>query len=136
MKKRPQPILRFELQRAAGDCAIACLATISGKSYEDILVAAAKEKKVGCAPHETGLYMTAVVSIAKRIGYPLKKKRKCDFQKDKGILSVEFGNGLRLPHVIVLLAGLLFETDGSVWLPWEYKKAHRAKFGSILIPDV
>jgi hypothetical protein len=131
-----QPILKFEPQRASGDCGISCLATLSGKSYEDILVAAATEKRAGRSPHESGLYMTSIVNIAKRVGYPLRKKRNCNLLTDKGILAINYSNVLRLPHVVVLMCGMLFDTDCSVWLPSTYKKAHRARFGCILIPDL
>jgi hypothetical protein len=34
------------------------------------------------------------------------------------------------------MSGLIFDTDATAWIPVEYKRAKRAKFGSILVPDV
>jgi hypothetical protein len=128
---RRDPILRLERQRAEGDCAIACLASITGRSYEDVLIEAAKEK--GRSPHEEGLYLSAIIRVAERLGYPVRNKRPVNLVKDKGIVSVHYCAGHE--HVLILMAGLIFETfDCTVWLPEEYQKEHRAKFTSVLVP--
>jgi hypothetical protein len=58
-------MFRFEIQRASGECGIACLATLTGKSYEYVLVEASREKKaVGKRPHENGLFLSNIVRIA------------------------------------------------------------------------
>ncbi len=128
------PLLRFELQRTTGDCGIACISMITGIPYEDVLVSVAEDRRYGALPHRTGLWLTNMMAIAKKLGCPLRKKRVCNFVMDKGILAVEMPT---LGHVVVLMSGLIFEPDdASVWLPIDYKRRHRAKFGSILIPNV
>jgi ABC-type bacteriocin/lantibiotic exporter with double-glycine peptidase domain len=136
MKKPPAfPLLKLEMQRGE-DCGLACIASITGYRYEDVLSEASRKRPVGCFPHETGLYLSEIVRIAKQLGCTLKKKRVCNFDKDEGILSVDWKSGSRFNHhVVVVVQGLIFDlSDMSVWMPSDYQKSHRAKFGSVLIP--
>ncbi len=130
------PLLKLEFQRGE-DCGIACIASITGYRYEDVLATASRKKPVGCFPHETGLYLSEIGRIAAQLGCPLKKKRKCNFEKDEGILSVDWKSGSRYcNHVVVVVKGLIFDlSDLSVWVPEDYKKSHKATFGSMLIPS-
>ena len=93
------------------------------------MAAAAEERR----PHTNGLYLSQIERVARAIGYPLRRKNPCDFHNDKGILHVQFKNGDL--HVVILMAGLIFDTDDlTVWLPAEYKAAKRIKYRAILVP--
>lgn len=135
MKKTcPLPLLKLEMQRGQ-DCGLACIASITGYRYEDVLAEASRKEPVGCFPHENGLYLSDMIRIAKRLGCSLKKKQTCNFSKDEGILAVGTRNKRFTHHVVVVVKGLVFDcSDMTVWEPEEYKKANKAKFGSILIP--
>ena len=127
------PALKLQVQRSDGDCCIASLATLTGISYEDILIEAAKEQK---KPHADGLFFTDLMRIAKRVNYPLRKK-KVNFLKDIGLLDVRlYSNSPNMNlHCVVLMAGMIYDmSDGTVWLPQEFKKRYRAQFGAILVP--
>jgi hypothetical protein len=142
-REKPTALLRIEPQRADGDCCLASLATLLGLPYETVLAEAVRyrtRKKHGLRgkyPHHTGMFFTELITIAKRLGYPMRKKRRCDTVKDKGILSVLINKGSlgAEHHAVVLMAGLIFDLDERmVWLPKPYLRAHRAKLESILVP--
>jgi hypothetical protein len=141
-KPKPQPLLRFEPQRADADCCVASLATLLGVSYETILVEAArlrskKKGKRNIHPHDTGMYFSELVKIAKALGRPLRYKGRCNLKKDQGVLSVLMGKGglTSRHHAVVYVAGLIFDlSDCTVWLPEIYRRQFRAKFESILVP--
>ena len=128
------PVLRLQPQRAGGDCGISCLSSITGLSYEDVLVEAAGEN---IRPHENGLYLNAMIRIAGRLGYPLRKKRVCNFFFDKGILDVTLKHRKTHDHhVVILMGGLIFDmSDATVWTPTAFKSRWKAEFGSILVPS-
>jgi hypothetical protein len=133
-KARFTPSLRIQMQRASGDCCIASLATLTGIAYEDVLIEAAKERKV---PHNIGLFFTDLLRVAERLKYPMRKKARVNFFKDKGILDARLFHNMphASNHAVILMAGLIFDqSDGSVWIPDEFRKRYQAKFGMILVP--
>lgn len=131
---KPLPVLKLELQRGE-DCGLACIASIIGVRYENVLAEASRVKPTGY-PHTAGLYLSDMIRIADRLGLKLRKKRACNLEKDEGILTIAWKKNRFTHHVVVLVKGLIFDlADMTVWEPNEYAKAHRAKFGAILIPE-
>jgi hypothetical protein len=130
------PVIRVQIQRAAGDCCVASLASITGLSYEDVLAETSKDCN---RPHDTGMYFKDIMRVAKRLNYPMRYKRRPDFHLDKGILAVTWwarhGKSSKKHHAVVLMGGFIFDfSDGTVWIPDVYKKRYHSKFGGILIP--
>jgi hypothetical protein len=131
---KPLPLLKLEMQRGQ-DCALACIASLTGAKYEDVLYEASRDRTIGAYPHECGLFYKDIIRVAKRLGCSLRNKRKCNFSTDEGILGVDWLGKKISHHVVVVMAGLIFDlADMTVWSPEEYKKANRAKFGSMLVP--
>lgn len=128
------PILKLEMQRGE-DCGLACIASITGYRYEDVLSEASRKEPIGSFPHENGLYLSDMIRIAKRLGCGLKKKKTCNFKEDEGILAVGAKNKRFTHHVVVVAKGLIFDlSDMTVWEPEEYRKAYKMKFGAMLVP--
>ena len=100
------PILKVVLQRAASDCAVAVLAMLTGKTYEEILLAVGQEQPKVL---KKGLWVAEIIRIASAAGVPLKKRKKFDLETDCGILCL-------YDHVVVLKNGLVIDpADGSIW---------------------
>jgi hypothetical protein len=136
MSKRHHPLLRVELQRAKGDCCIASLATITQRTYEDVLAEAARECPLH--PHNDGMHFSEVLRIAEQLGCSLRRKSKVNFARDKGILDVKVSGygGTSRYHALVLMEGLIFDlADGTVWKPDVFQKRYKADFGNILVPN-
>lgn len=124
------PIIRVELQRSTSDCVIAVLAMLLGYSYEEVLVAASP-----ITPNilECGAYSKEIKRIAKRLGFKTKVKRAylVDVGEDVGALSIESPHW-KQSHLVVLKAGLIVDTDGSIWDADVYLKVNKAKAMSLL----
>lgn len=106
------PVLRVITQRGDNDCAIVVLAMYLGCTYEDVLgVAAQLDSKI----HKRGMWIRQMEAVAYALNIPLKRTRRWDIDTSSGILALNrTGN---LAHVVVLRAGLIFDTDGTVWEP-------------------
>lgn len=100
-----------------------------GISYEEALLALSRE-----SPEliRKGVWFTELQRAAKGMGVPLKIKRRWDANFDDGIVHVKFKWG---NHVVLLRAGLFFDTNFEVWQPSEYLKARKAKTGSLLVRE-
>lgn len=132
---RHKPILTIHRQRANGDCAIACIATWLNEPYEDVLSVASKENPM---PHNEGLHVTAMRVIAEKLGAKMRPKRRCNFNTDCGILSTErkYPDKKSMWHVVIVVNGLILDlNEMELWLPDDYRKAHKVFFRSILVPD-
>jgi hypothetical protein len=125
-----RPLVSMLPQRHATDCTTAVLAMYLGISYEEALLAITKE-----APHilKRGAWFTEIQRAARRIGVRLALKRRWNADFDEGIVHVKFRSGSN--HVVLLRAGLFFETDFDVWVPADYLKAKKAKTGSLLVRE-
>ena len=108
------PVIQLIAQRTENDCVIATLAMYLGLSYEDVLVAAAQ---IDQKAHHRGLYVPQIERVAKILGVRLRRKKTWDLEMSEGILSVE---GKSESHVVVLKAGLIFDTNSCVWEPSVY----------------
>lgn len=116
-----------------GDCGICCLGTLTGHTYEDVVVAATK-----VSPNwKGGLWLKEMVLIAKDLGMTLRRRRKYDLETDVGILDLEYRDekGKRVNHVVVLNAGIVIDSDCTIWDAQAYLNHYKAKAKSLLSPD-
>ena len=132
------PILQIQVQRAPGDCTITALSMYLGKPYEDVLGAAVAATKDGRV-HHNGMLTRQMKRTAKALGFDLTLRRSVDLEHDDGLLSVkkevasadkEFGE-----HIVYLKAGLIFDTDGTVWEPEVFLQHYRYRPLSLLVRE-
>lgn len=64
------------------------------------------------------MYVPQLRRIAKALGVRLAMRRHFDVETAEGILHISHREG---DHVAFLKAGLVFETDGTVWEPDVYR---------------
>ena len=107
------PIFHTVRQRSTSDCAVACLASFLGRSYEEILIAAALQ-----TPEilHRGMVNTDLISTARQFGVLLRiKLPSIDLEEDSGILGVRV-KGAKCEHAVVLSNGLIYDpSTGNVW---------------------
>ena len=123
------PLVSMTPQRHPADCSVAVLGMYLGISYEDALLALGGE-----VPRilRGGVWLPQIQRAAAKLGVPMRIKRTWDAAKDDGIVRVQFRtNG----HVVLLRAGLIFDTTFDVWKPEDYRKAKRGRYGSILVRE-
>ena len=108
------PVITIVVQRAEADCGIVVLAMYLGRTYEDVLVAAAQlDTKI----HKRGMWVRQIEATALALGVKLRRRHQWDIDTSEGILSLNSTTMRREAHVVVLKNGLIFDTDGSVWEP-------------------
>lgn len=129
--------MKLVLQRSAGDCGIASLATLIEQTYEDVYVATSKvdTKTRG----RNGIHLGALCTVAKRLGVALRLKRKrvSNLEEDEGLLVVTWAPGSRhtvgVSHLVALGHGVIVDPADGVVLPAdEYLARERATAGSFL----
>lgn len=103
------PIIRIVRQRHAADCSVACLSMLLGPSYEDVLLAFRHNVK------DEGATLRQVASAARRLGHALRFRRAVDVELDEGVLAVNSPKWPTSYHLVVLKAGLVVDTDETVW---------------------
>lgn len=125
-----KPLVSMVPQRHRADCAAAVTSMFLGISYEEALLALHQE-----SPEliRKGVWFTELQRAAAGMGIPLKLKRKWDADFDDGIAHIKFKWGGN--HVVLLRAGLFFDTNFEVWHPSDYLKARKAKAGSLLVRE-
>jgi hypothetical protein len=125
-----QPLVSMVPQRHRADCAAAVTSMFLRISYEEALLALSKE-----SPEliRKGVWFTELQRAAKKMGVRLKLKRRWNPDFDDGIAHVRFSQGGN--HVVLLRAGLFFDTNFEVWHPAEYLRARKAKAGSLLVRE-
>ncbi len=69
--------------------------------------------RVGHKIHRKGMYLNQIQETAAALGVTLCRRRKWDLETSEGILSLSGREG----HVVVLKAGLIFDTNGCIWEP-------------------
>ncbi len=117
----PSPRLRVVKQRHSSDCAVATLAMFLGVRYEDVLVAFNKPViDIGVD------FPKDMIAVARKLKTPLKLRKRFDHEVDDGILHVDL-RAQSQAHVVVLMDGLVFDTDGAVWDYDDYLIAANAK---------
>lgn len=122
-------------QDTIGDCGICALATVCGRSYEDVVAMAVQYM----GEHwKGGLYLTHILAIAKACGTTLKRRRKYDLEHDTGILNCWVTTHIpnKKPstdnHVVVLMEGRIYDSDGRIWVTDAFQQHYAAEFGLLL----
>lgn len=101
--------LQIIFQRSIMDCAVACLAMLTGVAYEEALIAF---KHNVCA---VGASQRQIIAAAKRLKVTLTfSKRKVDLENDIGILQIGAGKW-KADHVVLLKEGQIVDTDSTLW---------------------
>lgn len=99
------PVNKIVTQREANDCGIVALSMYLGATYEDVLRVAAVADS---GQAKGGLWATTMITIARKLGHRLKRRKRINWTSDYGIL--------RLPeHCAVLRSGLVIDCDGTIW---------------------
>ncbi len=117
--KSTAAVLRLVPQRpGCGDCAIAGLATIMGRDYEVVLVAAARAAKGDIAVR--GIYGTDIRLIARKLGVRLKAKKwhQVDQDEETGVVAVRARMNLvdYVEHLVVFDRGNVIDLrDLTIW---------------------
>lgn len=123
-------LFRIINQRGKHDCGVAALATLLGRTYEEILISAGR-----ISPNvlKKGLYSSDLVRIAAEFNTSLSRKvQKIDLDEHSGIL------GLRYPtkreHFVYLTNGLVFDPqdENVVWDAYLYVKKFKIKVVDLL----
>lgn len=106
-------VVRYQVSRGNGDCAIVALSIYLEVPYEDVLGVACRIT-ASDTPHNRGLYTGEIKRIAQRLGKTLKLRRAFDIEEDEGIFG--FLHSTRHEgHVAFGKRGLLWDVDGTVW---------------------
>ena len=125
------PVVKLQVQRAPGDCAICALSMLLGLPYEDVFGAAVKTTG-GSRVHHAGMLTRDMKRTAKKLGVALTLRRAIDLDTDEGVLSL---HGEEHCHAVLLKAGLIFDGDGTVWEPETYFAATGYRPLSLLVRD-
>jgi len=116
------------------DCAVWCLATFLGVSYERVIATSAKFDKNGGIG---GLTIPKMLLVAERLGFPLQRRNKPDLEHDTGILSIDLPRQKNRGHVVVLKQGLVLDVMSgrsiSLWDVDVYLSSKRARVDGILV---
>jgi hypothetical protein len=123
------PVVKLQVQRAPGDCAICALSMLLGVPYEDVLAVAVKTTG-GARVHHAGMLTRDIKQTAKKLGFALSLHRAFDLEHDEGVLSMV---GSEHCHAVLLKAGLVFDGDGTVWEPETYLAAMGYRPLSLLV---
>lgn len=114
-------------RRRPGDCGLWALSCLLSKPYEEVFLAASKvDRHIG----ERGLWMTQIMQIADRLGYPMRQRRSFNLHTSTGILGLYLGN---YGHVCILKQGQVIDTDLTVTDVECYIKTRRACITSLLV---
>lgn len=127
----PLPIFHIVLQRGTHDCAIACLAGLLGKSYEDVLVASTA---LVPGAYREGLNNIELMRIAQSLDAKLKRYKRVDVEEDSGVLGIQLPGQVRNMHAVLLTHGLIFDPSdkGVVWEADDYLRHMKAKVIDLL----
>lgn len=111
-------------QRGKRDCGVACLATLLGRSYEEVLLAT-----FTISPNvlKKGIYSSDLQKIAATFKTELKRRpAPVDLDDRTGILEVKLKSGRE--HFVFLANGLVFDPEelGQAWDVNTYVKHHKA----------
>lgn len=117
------------VQRDIGDCAIACLAMLVGKSYPEVVAAAPARA------YQRGMHNREVVETAAKFGIRLIRRRKFDPKDDIGILILNSVPPRKsASHAVLLLEGQIYDAaNGRLWLDVDvYFRLENWKPGTLL----
>ncbi len=120
------PFLRIVAQRHKTDCSAACLAMLLDVPYEKALLAIRLDRIL-----THGVMVRHVLQAAKRLGQPLRFRRKFDLETDTGILGVR-SEKWPMEHLVVLKDGWIIDTDLTIWEAPDFLQIYSAKAISLL----
>lgn len=111
------------------DCAVATMAMLLNRSYEEVLVAFAHNVIA------QGASIRQIQLAARKIGVKLSWRRgPIDMETDTGILVVS-GEKWKADHLVILKEGLVIDTDATIWEPDVFMAAYTARPLSILTTE-
>ncbi len=128
--KIPPHMIRHVRQSGVhGDCVVACLGTLLGLTYEEVLITASKVRP-NVLKH--GLHWIDCIRIGKKLGMPLKviKPTAEELEEHTGILGLVRPNAnweakaLKEEHVVYLWAGRVIDGNDEHWLDVEDYLTH------------
>lgn len=123
------PVFRLTPQQHRNDCSVACLATLLGEDYDDVLQAFKHNVAA------TGTNMRQILEAAERLNHTLKRVRRVKFETMTGIVAFR-SKQWRSDHVVVLKNELIFDPfDATLWDADDYVRHHKAKPLEILIEE-
>ena len=111
----PSAATRLHPKRGSHDCAVAAIASLIRRDYEEVLMAAAR-----VAPQfwSEGLTAAQHVSICRRLGVKTTWLRAFDLEEDRGVLWVEY-HDTAAKHSIYLDAGKVYDSDHNPVTMWD-----------------
>lgn len=120
--------IRLVLQRTKRDCSVACLASITGQSYEKTLMAFRHPV------YDQGASSRQILDAARRMGVEPKWSRKYDLENDQGMLAVRSELFQGDDHLVLLISGHIIDLDdpASLWEADDYLEAFQARVLSII----
>lgn len=98
-------VTRIVAMRERSDCAVAAMAMLSGRTYEDVLreVVVADPALKG----REGLTDYQVRRVMRELGVPVTHRKRVDYSEDYGLLRLH-------DHIALLRNGLIVE-DHTLW---------------------
>jgi hypothetical protein len=127
----PHAAYRITPQRGKADCAIAAMACIFRRDFEEVLIAASQVAKT---IWQSGLSAGEILRVARRLKVKAKWHTKFDAEEDIGVLWCSH-NDTTKEHCVVLIEGWVIDPGHdpvSMWRYEEYCKAMNA-FGNSLL---
>jgi len=124
-------VVRFQVSRGEGDCALVALSIYLQVGYEDVLSEAVRVTGAE-RPHNRGLHTREIRRIAKRLGTTLTLHRSFDPDEDEGIVGF-LRDRDRTGHVAFCKRGLVWDMDGTIWELDAYLEATGYRAVSLLV---
>lgn len=123
------PFLRLVPQQHNGDCTVACLSTLLGEDYEDVLTTFSHNAAT------QGTQTKQIIRAARVLGHKLRYVRRVALDTMTGI--VVFGaKKWQRDHAVVLKNELIFDPqDATLWESDDYVRHYKAKALYILVED-
>lgn len=108
------------MQKDSGDCGAASLAMYLSIPYRQVCDAALK---VVPDFFNHGMTRGEMVTVARLLGYDLKRSAKFNLEEDNGVMFMHYRKSY---HAVLLFGGVLINpSDGLIWLPEAYiNKSH------------
>lgn len=123
------PYLQVCIQRHPMDCAVATMAMLLNKSYEEVLVAFSHNVIA------QGASIRQIQLAARKLGCRIAWRRgPLDLETDSGVLVVS-GAKWKADHLVILKEGLIIDTDATIWEPDVFMAAYEARPLSLLTEE-
>ena len=125
-----RPAFQIHRQRGRKDCGVATLATLLGRTYEEVLVVAGR---IAPTVLRKGLYSSDLVRIAAEFDVLLTRRvQKIDLEDHTGILGLEYSR--KRFHAVFLTHGLIFDPqeDYIAWDAETFVKREKARIYDLL----